>query len=100
MKKVLILIGLMMTCALAFSLTLNFSVNPNGWSKDSNANNTAPFLEEGVPAMNYLPVRVLIPFGEKIENVQVILSELEIQRQQVQLDYVRKVQIISQPPLS
>ena len=86
-----------MTCALAFSLTLNFSVNPSGWSKDSGANDTAPFLEAGVPAMNYLPVRVLIPFGERVENIQVILSEPEIQRKQQVLDFVRKVQIISQP---
>ena len=97
MKKVLILITLIMTCALAFSLTLSFSVNPSGWSKDSGANDTAPFLEAGVPAMNYLPVRVLIPFGERVENIQVILSEPEIQRKQQVLDFVRKVQIISQP---
>jgi hypothetical protein len=97
MKKVFILMGLMMVCTIVFGLTLNFRVNPSGWSKDLKDNNGAPFLDEGVPAMNYLPIRVLIPFGEKIENVQVLLSEPEIQREQIVLDYVRKVQIISQP---
>ncbi|MBW6514097.1 MAG: VCBS repeat-containing protein [Candidatus Syntrophosphaera sp.] len=97
MKKLLVMIGLLALGAAAFALSLDLSIDANGWQGQYRGSQTAPLLEPGVPALNYLPVRVLIPFGERIESVGVILSEPQLQRNGVALDYVRAQQPISLP---
>lgn len=97
MKKMLLLTGLLALCGLVFGLSLNLNVDPSAWTSASRGGETSPMLEPGVPALNYLPVRVLIPFGEKVTDIRVILSEPELQREQLQLDFVRAQQKISQP---
>ncbi len=97
MNKMLVLIGFLALCGLAFGLSLNLSVDPSAWTGPTRGGETAPHLEPGVPALNYLPVRVLIPFGEKVDNVSVILEGTELMRDKVGLDFVRAQQITSRP---
>ena len=75
MKRTLLLTGLLALCGLAFGLSLNLDVDPAAWTGPTRGTETAPMLEPGVPALNYLPVRVLLPFGEKVLNVSVSLAE-------------------------
>ena len=64
MKKLNALIGLTLLCGISLALTVNVSVDPSAWDGSLRGQPTAPLLEPGVPALNYYPVRVLIPFGE------------------------------------
>ncbi len=97
MKKLTALIGLTLLCGISLALTLNVSVDPSAWDGSLRGQPTAPLLEPGVPALNYYPVRVLIPFGEKVLNVSVQSSPYLLQRDGVYLDYARQQQPTSQP---
>ncbi|MFA6721585.1 MAG: C25 family cysteine peptidase, partial [Candidatus Cloacimonadaceae bacterium] len=97
MKKLLLLTGLLALCGLALALSLNLNVDPGAAAGATRGTETAPMLEPGVPALNYLPVQVLLPFGEKVVNVSVTLSEPELQEAKAELDWVRAQQKISQP---
>jgi hypothetical protein len=92
MKKMLLLMGLAALCCLSVALTLNVNVAANGWQNSNRGTNTAPLLTPGVPQMNYLPVRVLLPFGEKVQNVRVFLRGEATLQGNVELDYVRAQQ--------
>lgn len=97
MKRMLLLMGLLGLCGLALGLRLNLEIDPAAATGSTRGTETAPLLEPGVPALNYLPVRVLLPFGEKVENVRVNLSAPELTRDKAELDWVRAQQKISQP---
>lgn len=97
MKKMLLLTGLLALIGAACALSLDVDIPANAWQGESRGIQTSPLLEPGVPALNYLPVRVLIPFGEKVENVSVTLSEPELTRSGVILDHVQAQQPISVP---
>ncbi len=97
MKKMLLLTGLLTLIGLAFGLSLSLDVNPAAWSGSTRGSETAPLLEPGVPALSYLPVRVLLPFGEKVLNVSVSLAEPQLQSDGVELEVVRAQQKISRP---
>ena len=57
MKRTLLLIGLLALCGLAFGLSLHLNVDPAGATGATRGAETAPLLDPGVPALNYLPVR-------------------------------------------
>jgi len=97
MKKMLLLTGFMAFICAAFALSLDLDVPANAWQGESRGIKTSPILDPGVPALNYLPVRVLIPFGEKVESVSVTLSEPELERSGVILEHVAAQQPISVP---
>ena len=97
MKRTLLLIGLLALCGLAFGLSLHLNVDPAGATGATRGAETAPLLDPGVPALNYLPVRVLLPFGEKVLNVSVNLDEPLLHDDRAELDFVRAQQKISQP---
>lgn len=97
MKKTLALATLLTFLVALSALTLNLEVNPAAWQGQTRGTETAPFLEPGVPALNYLPVRVLLPFGEKVVSVSVTSSEAVLQRSDLALDYVRAQQPTSLP---
>jgi hypothetical protein len=97
MKRLLFLTLALALCGAISALTLNLNVDTAAWTGSTRGEAATPMLEPGVPALNYLPVRVLLPFGEKVANVSVTLSEPVVQRDDVLLDYVRAQQIISQP---
>ncbi len=96
MRKMLVLMGLIALCGVAPALTLNVNVPAGAFTGHTRGTETAPLLEPGVPALNYLPVRVLLPFGETVQSVSVTCSAPETQRG-VSLDYVRAQQRISLP---
>ena len=97
MKRTLLLTGLLALCGLAFGLSLNLDVDPAAWTGPTRGTETAPMLEPGVPALNYLPVRVLLPFGEKVLNVSVSLAEPQLQSEKAEPGFVRAQQKTSQP---
>ncbi|HNT52235.1 MAG TPA: C25 family cysteine peptidase, partial [Candidatus Syntrophosphaera sp.] len=97
MRKLTLVIGLLALCGAALGLTLNVNVPANAWTGQTRGTETAPLLEPGVPALNYLPVRVLLPFGEKLTSINVTASAYELQRSGVSLDYVRAQQPTSRP---
>ena len=97
MKKLILLSGLIALCGAAFALTLNLNVDPAAWTGQTRGMQTEPLLEPGVPQLNYVPVRVLLPFGEKVQGVTITCSNPVLQRENLVLDYVRAQQPTSQP---
>ena len=97
MYKKLLTLALLAWSGLFFALSLELDIDPAAFGRNFRGTEAAPILEPGVPALNYLPVRVLIPFGHRVENLNVILAPAEVQRENLELDYVRAQQKISQP---
>jgi hypothetical protein len=62
---------------------------------DTARQNGHVMLEPGVPMLPYHPVRVLVPFGEKVERVSVKLLDQQMFRYGAEIDYARIQQPIS-----
>jgi len=59
--------------------------------------------KEGEPMVQYLSVQVLIPFSEKIDKINIELSDQEIMRENVYLDFARPqtpISAINKPAIS
>ncbi len=97
MYKKLLTLALLALSSLVFALSLELDIDPAAFGGNHRVADAAPILEPGVPALNFVPVRILLPFGHKLENLTVKLSPAELQRENLQLDYVRAQQKISQP---
>ncbi len=97
MKRTIAVFGLLALYGLALALTLDLNIDANAWDGSSRGTSTAPILEPGAPQLPYYPVRVLIPFGEKVSSVEVTLGEAGLRRSGVSLDYARAQQPTSQP---
>lgn len=97
MSKKILTLALLLLSGLVFALSLELDIDPAAFGGTHRGADSAPILEPGVPALNFLPVRVLLPFGHKLENLTVNLSPAEVQRENFPLDHVRAQQRISQP---
>ncbi len=82
---------------LSFALTLDVPVDANGWQLNTRNGNQALIMSPGAPELPFYPAKVLLPFGMKVENVQVELEELELVRSNVRLGFVRTPQPTSLP---
>lgn len=60
-------------------------------------NELPQIMTPGQPAMSYVPVKVLLPMGQKIISVNVELTDLIEMRGDKYINHVRKMQPISQP---
>jgi hypothetical protein len=97
MKKWITLILIVLPLILAASFTVN--VNVPQWNlTDRGPDGKLPLLmKPGNPALRYYPVRVLVPMGEAVTDVQVALNQDRNVRTGINLNMVLTPQIISQP---
>lgn len=96
MKRFITLI-MLLSIGLSFALSLEIAVDPNGWQRDSRGKNQPLIMEPGVPELPFYPAKVLIPFGMKVQDVQIELLDLEEIRSNVQINHVRQPQPTSMP---
>lgn len=75
MKKIVLTALVLSIMACLSALNVSIGIDPNGWHTPKSSHNSSIILEPGSPMLPYIPVSVLIPFGEKVESVSVSLSE-------------------------
>lgn len=75
MKKIVLITLWLSLIACLTAIEISVEIDPYGWQKDRSTNNSSIMIEPGSPMLPYIPVSVLIPFGEKVESVSVSLSE-------------------------
>ncbi len=96
MRKWFIAILTLLPLVLLADLSLELQIP--AWQPESRETaNVQPLLmQPGNPALPFYPVRVLIPMGEKVAGVEVVLENNYLLREQISLDYVRNPQPASQ----
>ena len=60
-------------------------------------NELPQIMTPGQPAIQYVPVKVLLPMGQKLTSVEVELTDLTMVRGNKYIDHVKKMQPLSQP---
>lgn len=96
MKKITLVLLIALGWALVNALTHEITIDPNGWNTRSDQSRPL-IMEAGNPVLPFLPVRLLVPFGMKVEGVRIYLSEARIVATNIALDYVREQQPTSLP---
>jgi len=97
MKKIFSLLSLFICAAAMLAVNITLPVDPAGWEANSRSRSLAPLLDPGAPQLSYYPVRVLIPFGERVEEVKVSLSGMQMLRGNLLLNHIPQQQPISLP---
>jgi len=98
MKRFLLLtLLLLLPLWLMADITLSLSLPQWNGSHNNLDPALSLLLNPGNPALPYYPVRVLIPMGQRVEQVSVSLTGDTTTRNNVELDLVRQPQPVSQP---
>ncbi len=96
MRKNCLILLLMLAFGLANAVTYEFTVDPIGWNLRTD-NGYPLIMEAGNPALPYVPVRLLVPFGMRVADVVVTKSEARVIATGIMLDHVREPQPVSLP---
>ncbi|MDZ4181486.1 MAG: hypothetical protein U1B83_01320, partial [Candidatus Cloacimonadaceae bacterium] len=97
MKLGLILITLALLCTALTAVNLSLDIPTHLWNAKSGTQSLPAILEPGAPMLPYYPIRVLLPFGERLESVSIELSGYELIGRNMDIDYARAQQPISLP---
>jgi hypothetical protein len=81
---------------LTANLTLNVNVPAWNLSRSGQDANLPLLMQPGNPALPFYPVRVLLPMGERVTDIEVIFAHDKNFRHNVSLDFVRTPQPVSQ----
>lgn len=76
---------LLLACLNAIALSVTIEINPQGWEQSRNGAQHHVILEPGMPMLPFVPVGVLLPFGERYAGEQVDLSQARLQASQVDI---------------
>jgi hypothetical protein len=95
MKKYVFLIMLISVIASLAALELQIDINANAWQDRA----LYPVRTDlaGEPAVPFLPVKVILPYGHKIESLSLELEPMRQTRSNLTLDYIREPQPSSRP---
>ncbi len=93
MFKRIITLNLLLLATLLAAISIDLEL-PNLTQKEAGAAYKL-WMEPGEPKIAFYPVRVLLPFGEKIVQQELSLSAGELIQSGVQLDYTREFHPIS-----
>jgi len=93
MKKILFISILLIPLVIS-AITVNFQ-DPV-ISENSFQNELPQILEPGHPAMAFVPVKVLLPMGHKLTDVNVTLSDIQQLDGRNYIEYAKQMQPISQ----
>ena len=77
------------------AIDISIDINPQNWQNAMRGENKAIMLEAGQPMVPYLPVKVLLPFGEKLEGFQISYSDSRLQAENVSIPIALAQQPIS-----
>ncbi len=95
MKKCIAFILILLPLILAANITVQVDI-PSWHLTRSGQDATLPLLmKPGNPALPFFPVKILVPMGEKVTGIRILLGNNETSRSNVNLDYVRTQQPIS-----
>ena len=91
---------LILTCLIPFLLTA-YTVNVEKPVMQGNSmiNDLPTIAIPGYPNLSYLPLKVLLPMGEKLDNLEIIFGDNEEILENVIIDYARTPQPISKPSI-
>ena len=95
MKRLILTMCLILGVLAAFALQVNAAIDANRWQ--DKAIYPVDISHPGAPALPFYPIRVLLPYGEKIEGVQLSLAGSNSLRSSLDLDYIREQQPVSKP---
>ncbi|MFB3844455.1 MAG: C25 family cysteine peptidase [Candidatus Cloacimonadaceae bacterium] len=96
MKKAMLLILMCLPILLAAEMSLKVTVPDMNISKGLAEAKVPLLMRSGNPALPFWPVKILLPMGEKVANVQVTCLQPKTVRQNIALDYVRSPQPTNQ----
>lgn len=90
---------ILLLCVMLVSAIMNASISVDIALPDYNTatRNGNVILDPGAPMLPYHPVRVLLPFGEKVESVSVALQNEQLYMRSAEVDYARTQQPVSKP---
>lgn len=95
MKRLACIITLMLLCAALLSTSIELKVSTPAYERSASLGHV--FLEPGVPMLPYIPVRILLPFGETVSNIEVSYSQAQTIRSDFAVEFARAQQPISLP---
>ncbi|MDY0151988.1 MAG: C25 family cysteine peptidase, partial [Candidatus Cloacimonas sp.] len=96
MKKMLLtLLTILLLQALAAYQTV-IQIDPNGWNNSRSGANEHVILTPGQPMLPFIPVGILLPFGEKYQDAVVTISASRLQASGVQIAIARMQLPVSQ----
>jgi hypothetical protein len=95
MNKYVFLIMLISVIASLAALELQIDINANAWQDRA----LYPVRTDlaGEPAVPFLPVKVILPYGHKIESLSLELEPVRQTHSGITLDYIREPQPSSRP---
>ncbi len=95
MKRLILLICLILSSLTAFALQIEGSIDTSRWQ--DKALYPVDISQPGAPALPFYPIRVILPFGEKLQSAEISLYGTATLRSGIEVDYVRAQQPVSQP---
>ncbi|PKN71906.1 MAG: gingipain R [Candidatus Cloacimonetes bacterium HGW-Cloacimonetes-3] len=96
MKRIALIGISLIACLNAIALSITIDINPQGWETTRSGKPNHVILEPGMPMLPYLPVGILLPFGEKYVSEQVSMDHTSLQDRNVQFDIARQQMPVSQ----
>lgn len=94
MKRQILLLLTLISLCFAFGIQVNADIAVSDWQ--NKAKFPADISIPGNPNLPYYPVKIILPFGEDVANINVSLSGETLLRSSLSLDYVRAQQPTSQ----
>ncbi|MDP3115446.1 MAG: C25 family cysteine peptidase [Candidatus Cloacimonadaceae bacterium] len=97
MKQLMIIATISIIYGSLAAVNLSFDIAPHLWNQKNGSEALPVILEPGAPMLPYYPIRVLLPFGERVESLSIDFSSPELIERNLELDYARHQQPISLP---
>jgi hypothetical protein len=94
MKKTILLVILILPVLIS---AINLNIEEPVITGNLFQNELPQIMTPGQPAIPYIPIKVLLPMGQKLTSVNVEFTDLTVMRSVKYIDHVRKIQPISQP---
>lgn len=95
MKRLILVFCLILSSLAAFGLQINAGIDTNRWQ--DKALYPVDISQPGAPALPFYPIRVILPFGEKLQSAELSLSNPGTLRSGMDLDFIRQQQPVSKP---
>ncbi|MDD4310527.1 MAG: C25 family cysteine peptidase, partial [Candidatus Cloacimonetes bacterium] len=96
MKKATALIAACFLSLSLFAFSTSLDIDPQGWQNSSRATQENVILQPGMPMLPFIPVRILLPFGEVYQNAELSLSEPQLMANSVDIAIAREQLPISE----
>ena len=94
MRKIILLAILILPVLIS---AINLDIEEPIITGNSFQNELPQMMTPGQPAIPYVPVKVLLPMGQKLTSVNIEISDLTMMRGDKYIDHVRKMQPLSKP---